>query len=214
MKKISYLGEAKKFPSLTAIFHAMNASNIHYLVLRNWTQLPDNVEFGEHSDLDLLIADEDIPLFHFIVRPVTTNRVMHISQRLIAIDTSYIKIDVRTPNDCYLPKKLADFMLKTRKKHKDFYIPEKRMYFWSLLYHALFQKPHVEKDYFSILYELIPKELSREQMTDISCVKKVFSQKGWDLVEPFDDWVWWRYRSNAKIYTHWIQFEEKKEGIS
>ena len=41
--------------SLEQFFSYMNDIDFPYVVVRNFEKLPDNVEVGEHSDLDLLV---------------------------------------------------------------------------------------------------------------------------------------------------------------
>ncbi len=42
---------------LKQFFSYMNDVSFDYVVLRNFENLPDSVEFGDHSDLDLLVYD-------------------------------------------------------------------------------------------------------------------------------------------------------------
>lgn len=195
-----YVSEAKQFQNLIGFFEILNQHSVRYVVLRNWDGLPNHVELGEHSDLDLLIDDQDIPLFNYLTKTVTTNRVMHITQRLSRIGDSFIKIDVRTPFDRYLPLRLAEEVLRYREVHSCFYIPRQRELFLSLLYHAAFQKPRITGDYVQLFKKIAPEDFELSHLHHRSYVRQYFTAHGYELVEPFDEWVLWVYRPFNKNY--------------
>ena len=98
-----------------------DVADLHYVVQRNWDNLPDTLEFDGHEDLDVLVSDAEVDDF-------------------LSILDSYPEIkavtDVRTPKDGYYPFKLAMKMLKNREQVRGFWAPDAEAHFLSLYYHG------------------------------------------------------------------------------
>lgn len=204
---ISHLNEAKHFATLKDFFAEMLRNKIRYVVIRNWQDAEDESLLGPDSDLDILVQDDDLPLFNYAIRPITPNAAMHITLRLVRISDSYLKLDVRSPHDNYFPPQLAQKMIENRKKLKSFFIPSDQDYFWSLLYHCTFQKPHLKEKYKEILLGILPSDFPADKLTDRQYIWDRFEQNGWTPVEPYDEWVWWLYRDNSARYPEWSEYE-------
>jgi len=124
-----------KLNSLKEFFDVLHDVSFPYVVLRNFDNLPDSVELGPHSDLDLLVYDIDhwIELFPEAKRVYPSPRV----QFRQPIGDSFIQIDVRYVGDGYYPKWFEDKILKDKEKHKNgFFIPSKVDHLVALAYHV------------------------------------------------------------------------------
>jgi len=207
---VSQLHQARSFADVNEFFDVLKAANIRYVVMRNWDALPD-IELGGNSDLDILVLEEDLPRFYAVSGVITPNALLSIRLCLARIADSYLKIDVRSPLDGYLPSDLAISMLNTRKVNKNFFIPSKEMFFWSYLYHRVFQKPWISQEQVKDLLELSSGLVFLPDLHDLAAIYKLFESKDWKPTRPLDEWVWWIYRDNTKHYPEWKRYE-KIEG--
>jgi hypothetical protein len=125
--------------SLSQLFDYMNHVNFQYVVLRNWENLPDSVELGDHSDLDLLVYDFD----HFR-EIVTEARPVYPYPRVrfkIPIGDEYIFADIRHLGDGYYPVDFEKSILDTREwNSKGFFTPNPLMHTLAICYHAVHHK--------------------------------------------------------------------------
>ena len=124
---------------LKQFFDYMNDINFPYLVLRNWENLPDQVELGEHSDLDLLVYDLEhwIEIFPQAERVYSSPRV----QFKVPIGVTYIFVDVRHIGDSYYPKNFEQTAINGRQwNEKGFYTMHPFLHRLGLAYHAVHHK--------------------------------------------------------------------------
>lgn len=125
--------------NLRQFFQYLNDINFQYVVLRNWDNLPDSVEMGDHSDLDLLVYDYDHfkelfpeakPEFPF---PRVRNR--------LDVGDQYIFMDVRHLGDGYYPADFEKEILDTREWNPNgFFTPNPQIFRIALAYHAVHHK--------------------------------------------------------------------------
>lgn len=117
----------------------MNNIDFPYVVLRNFENLPDSVEYGDHSDLDLLVYDfyhwrEIFPEAH-IEYPLP--RVRH----KLPIGDTFIYIDVRAIGDGYYPADFQQAILETKEWNpKGFWTPNPIHHRLALAYHVVHHK--------------------------------------------------------------------------
>jgi hypothetical protein len=124
---------------LRQFFAYMNDINFPYVVLRNWENLPDSIELGEHSDLDLLVYDLEHwkEIFSDAKRTYPEPRV----QFKVDIGDSYILTDVRSLNDRYYPEHFSRQLLQFRQWNpRGFYIPDPGSFKIALAYHCVHHK--------------------------------------------------------------------------
>lgn len=141
-----------KFKTLSEIFDLLDREGIIYAVLRNWDHLPEEVEVGPHSDLDLLIHPDHVQRFDRLLDSRLTSELPYRVQRRIDIlspegKPSYILMDVRQPGDGYYPSKLGFRMLNRRVRHKNFWVLHPEDHLVGLVYHVMFHKGHVGEGY-------------------------------------------------------------------
>lgn len=123
---------------------AEKIKHLNYVVQRNWDNLPQSCEVGEHKDLDLFVSEED-----------RDELVTH-------LESYYELVDVRSPRDDYYPKAIADQLLASHRWHGGFRIPSEGTAFIALYYHNL-----VHKDGDPYKYEL--EELFLEAYPPVQC---------------------------------------------
>ena len=112
-------------------FDAINEQELNYVILR-WH---DKIPFSDiNEDVDLLIADRDIEK----------------AQKLLNEKVGILPFDLYSvsglpgstfKNIAYYPPYLAELILEERELWKGkYYIPNKKHYFYSLMYHAVYHK--------------------------------------------------------------------------
>ena len=132
--------------SIKQFFDYMNDVNFNYVVLRNWDNLPDDVQLGEHSDLDLLVYDLEhwMEIFPDAKRVYPAPRV----QFKVPIKDSFIQVDVRHIGDRYYPKAFQETMLEAGEWNpKGFFTPPAPMFRLALAYHVVHHKNAMSPEY-------------------------------------------------------------------
>jgi hypothetical protein len=117
----------------------MNDISFNYVVLRNWTNLPDSVELGDHSDLDLLVYDIDHwrEIFPEAKSEFPFPRVRH----KISMGDNYIFADIRYVGDGYYPADFEQAILDTREWNTNgFFTPNPIHHRVALAYHVVHHK--------------------------------------------------------------------------
>lgn len=146
---------AKGWKSLDHLFYVLNAS-CTYLVLRNFEYLPDRYRSEEHGDIDLLVEDPQ-----HVAHIVNAQKVFPEDFRVhyvTVIGNEKVYFDFRYLNDMYYDPAWANSLLSNRTfTKKNFFTPPPTDYFYSLLYHALWQKPRISEEYADKLSKLAKK---------------------------------------------------------
>lgn len=125
--------------SLTQFFNYLHDVDFPYVVLRNFENLPDSVEYGDHSDLDLLVYDyshwrELFPEAHAEL-PFPRVRFK------LPIGDTFIFIDVRSIGDGYYPADFQQAILEYREYNpKGFWTPSPLHHKLALAYHVVHHK--------------------------------------------------------------------------
>lgn len=183
--------------SIKQLFAYMNDVSFEYVVLRNWDNLPYDVQLGEHSDLDLLVYDFN----HFReIFPQAKLEYAYPRVRMkIPIADSFLYIDVRHVGDDYYPEEFERAILATRELNPlGFYTPDALHHRIALAYHAVHHKNSVARDY--------TRWLGSATVEDLLAVLKE-SSVGW--VEPKDKSVG-RFNGYFKGCTSVV---EKRDGL-
>jgi hypothetical protein len=125
--------------SLTQFFSYMHDVDFPYVVLRNFENLPDSVEFGDHSDLDLLVYDFNHwrEIFPEAKLEFPLPRVRF----KIPIADTFIFADVRAIGDGYYPADFQQAILEHREfNKKGFWTPSPLHHRLALAYHVVHHK--------------------------------------------------------------------------
>lgn len=125
--------------NLTQFFNYLNAVDFKYCVLRNWEPLPDSVEFGDHSDLDLLVYD--LEHFREIITDIYPEYPFPRVRFKMNVGNEHIFLDVRYVGDGYYPTDFEEAILETREwNEKGFYTPNAIHHRLALAYHVVHHK--------------------------------------------------------------------------
>ena len=148
----------KTFDTLKDVFNELNKyPKLNWVVMRNFEDMPDNITIDDHLDVDLLVND------YYLIKTIldgssaTDNRYEDGKNRILnyaIINNKKVLFDFRSVGDNYYDKKLQEDMLDTRIKHPNgFYIPNKEMHLYSLIYHAIIHKPKISSTYTKVFNE-------------------------------------------------------------
>jgi hypothetical protein len=187
-KKSFKILESKKikFNDIREVFELLNKNKIEYVVLRNWDDFDGNILSEEHSDIDLLVMDyfKVISLLNAKKMKKEHYRVQH----SVSINNLEIPFDLRYIGDDYYDKKWQIEIVKKRKKFKYFFIPDEVNYYYSLLYHALIQKPFLSHDYRKKL-----KKINSDKLPSIGRLKMFMRKNNYSFTRPLDRSVYYRF---------------------
>jgi len=136
--------------SLDEVFEAFNELT-NYVVLRNFENLDEELN-SLHPDIDLLTDNR--ALLVDILNGKNTFKDNRRVQYLVQIDGKDVNFDFRYIGDNYYSYRWEQDILRSRIKYKEFYIPEAKDHFYSLMYHAFIHKEKLVEDYVSRLIEL------------------------------------------------------------
>jgi hypothetical protein len=129
----------------------MNDVDFPYVVLRNWDGLPEVVDVGGHSDLDLLVYDFDhfLEIFPMLERQLPAPRVRF----RIPLGDDSVYCDVRSVGDNYYPRRFQENILNHRvpwavnEEWKGFFVPDPVHHRIALAYHAVHHKGSISPTY-------------------------------------------------------------------
>lgn len=157
--------------SIQEIFDALNQSSINYVVLRNYESLNNTNIFMEgHEDIDLLC--DNITLAKKILGARKIYKFPGRNSYTINLNNTELQVDIRYVDDGYYDTKWEKAILNTKKLFNDYiYIISDEMYFYTLIYHAIYQKNFLSNEYYVKLQNM-GKQLgqiitSKQQLEDI-----------------------------------------------
>lgn len=139
------------FDSIHKLIKHLNASSVAYAVLRNYDNLlEDEIYMDGHGDIDLICEDSrklasDIGAIDHPGH--VKNGQGNGTHYIVYIDNVEVSLDLRHVGDGYYCEKWQKDILENRKLHNGFYVLSQEDYFYTLIYHAIFQKDKFTKEY-------------------------------------------------------------------
>lgn len=152
-----------KFENFSEVVNMLNKNNISYVILRNYDNLytPDLYLTG-HGDIDIM-CDNPRVLAKVLGATACSKDVKDDTHYAICIYDKPVSLDLRHIGDGYYCAEWEVMMLKNRRLHENgFYILSHKDQFYSLIYHAIFQKREIGRDYLNLL-----QTYARELMLDL-----------------------------------------------
>lgn len=147
------------FDSIHKLIKHLNASSVAYAVLRNYDNLlEDEIYMDGHGDIDLICEDSrklasDIGAIDHPGH--VKNGQGNGTHYIVYIDNVEVSLDLRHVGDGYYCEKWQKDILENRKLHNGFYVLSDEDHFFTLVYHAIFQK-----EVFSVEYQERLKKMS------------------------------------------------------
>ena len=149
---------------LRAVFLKINTTTADYLVMRNWEGFFDDILLEGHNDIDLLCRDRDsrdIIVRLLDARPLTADGFHY----CFLYQGRKITLDTRILGDGYYDRRWQREMLARKRQHPlGFYIMDPENYYYSLIYHAIYQKKGgLSEEYEQRLSRMSPLEETHTQ---------------------------------------------------
>ena len=171
-------GKAKKnIEDLKSVFLNVNTTTAEYLILRNWEGFYDDILLEGHNDIDLLCRDtdsRDIIVRLLDARPLTDDGFHYAFQ----YRGRQVTLDTRILGDGYYDRRWQRDMLRHKRLHpQGFYVMDSENYYYSLIYHAIYQKKDGMSDEYSArLNRMSPSDQSLSQ-PDFAAELGIFMQR-------------------------------------
>lgn len=148
------LSGATGWQSLRHLFYVLNAT-VPYVVMRNFSALPDAHDTLAHGDIDLLVSDLDETLrITRAVRVFPEDFRVHVR---VPIGDEDVLFDFRFVGDQYYDRTWQQNILANSLMERDIIrIPSPEDHLYSLLYHALIHKHEIAPDYVEAFAKLGP----------------------------------------------------------
>lgn len=136
----------KEFKNIQQVIDKLNSDGVNYLILRNYEcLLDDQIYVGGHEDIDFLCETSES----------IVNSLDAISNRTREDNTHYhifvganrVNLDLRSVGDGYYCENWQREMLKNKRGYNGFYVMSDEDYYYSLIYHAIFQKKSFTEEY-------------------------------------------------------------------
>jgi hypothetical protein len=139
------LAGAEGWASIEDLLYVLNGT-VNYVILRNFERFPEAITLEGHDDVDLLV-ERFGDARHIIGGEKVFGEDYRVHFRTV-IGGQVVAFDIRSVGDGYYDEHWQRNILATRVLDpRGFYVPDDENYFYSLLYHALFQKPKLKEDY-------------------------------------------------------------------
>ena len=215
------------FNSMCDVFELLNRNNIKYLILRNYDNLlSDSLYVDGHGDIDML-CENSWQMAHVIgahtyrdKNPAVCSDGTHF---FIKINGQDVALDMRHIGDGYYCKKWQEDMLAKRTPYKGFYVMDKVNYLYSIIYHAIIQKPRLTDDYKKVISDLVVdlglKIENNDAQSLIKLLETFMIANGYSYTYPIDRFVPLNKKlidkklidSNFRLaYLHWTVDTKKK----
>jgi len=208
--------------SCESFFQQLAERKIRYVVLRWFDDLPQ-IEPGE--DVDLLVADEDLPKLSDLFSRSRTTLPCDVYSLTGLPGSDFRKMAYYPP---YLSKKIIERAETLRGVYR---VPCKRDHFMSLAFHALYHKGYKsgletklkpstppkknpDHDYRAILARLAS-ELSIDVRIDLESLDEYLMGEGWR--PPFDmlaRLAWWNSWIEDRFFSQGLEVEPELRGVA
>lgn len=214
----------KNWDDMREAFNAIN-SKCSYLVMRNWEGFYNDILLEGHNDIDVLC--DGVKDSKKMVTLLGAEKRFEIDDGIhykISYRDCVVDLDIRTVGDGYYDKKWQRNMLKNRQLNPlGFYTMNEEDYFYSLTYHAIYQKDCLTEEYLQRLQNMsllvkrndVEQNDFEEALFDFMVASKYWYTKPFDLscMHRYDNqWVNKRYKYPVYIrLRHFFTKELKKK---
>lgn len=181
--------EQKNIEDIQAVFESL-PSDCEYLILRNWEGFYDDILIEGHNDIDVLCANtksRDQIVAAFSAKDLSGNG-FHYSFLHKGME---VTLDTRIVGDGYYDINWQKEMIANRVKNPlGFYVMTNEDYFYSLAYHAIYQKKDGLSDEYRIrLGEMKPKYKDFKQEDFVRILHEYMLHHGYFYTHTVDDSV-------------------------
>lgn len=186
-----------EFSSIQEVFEILHTKKINYAVLRNYNNLlEDNIYMDGHGDIDIICADSKAIVTALDAYSNDTQEKDGLgngTHYFIYLKNKKVSLDLRHVGDDYYCEKWQRNMLINKVWNNGFYILGKNDHFYSLVYHAILQKPQLNEEYRNRLkkmaLDLNIKLASVDSKGFIYLLEDYMRKNSYNYVYPVDHYV-------------------------
>lgn len=176
-----------EYDNIADMFARLEASAVSYVVMRNFDNLlEDSIYMAGHGDIDMLCADMKQTVDAIGAKPSNPEfgEYGDGTHFYIVYKGKKVSVDVRSVGDGYYCESWEKNILATRVLHKCFYVMNEENHLYSLIYHAIFQKPSLSDEYQQRLSDMIGRDSSESELID--CLEDYMKKNGYNYVYAND----------------------------
>lgn len=154
----------KNSENIEQLFDELN-KHCNYLILRNFECFFDDILIEGHNDIDVLCASKkDRKIMVKILNAEPRIGIDNGIHYKFLYKNNEISLDIRTVGDGYYDQNWQKNMLKNKIYNPiGFYTMSQDDYFYSLIYHAIYQKEELSKEYLKRLRLMHPRMTEADQ---------------------------------------------------
>lgn len=139
-----------EYTNMSDMFSRLNNAGCEYVVLRNYNNLlNDEIYMAGHGDVDMLCRDVR-KVVDIIGAKACRPQYGEYGDNVhfyIMYKGKKVSIDLRSVGDGYYCEQWEEAILKSRVMYGCFYIMNEENQYYSLIYHAIFQKNQLSEEY-------------------------------------------------------------------
>ena len=174
--------------SVDELFNSLNEQRVGYIILRNFEEIENGLLFSStHPDIDFLVSNRK--KFSNIIgaepRFIKDDGIHY----KLSISNTEVIIDVRSVGDGYYDPRWEKSMLRNRVLHDGgYYIPSKKDYYYSLVYHAILQKKGLSCEYLNRLTQMagILGIKANSERDHLNILESFMKDNGYFYTYPYD----------------------------
>lgn len=136
-----------EYNSFQEVIDVLNENDLPYLILRNYDNLlKEEMYMNGHGDVDMMVEDSNVvkKVLNAHEYPSHGDDETHY---YVVVNNQKVSLDLRHVGDGYYCTKWQNDILSRRILYQGFYVMSPEDYFYSLIYHAIIQKPQFSEEY-------------------------------------------------------------------
>ena len=207
------LEKNEEFYKIADVFDVLNKNQISYLVLRNYENLlKPEMYLDGHGDLDLLCEDSQEIVRLLDAKTDRKDQYPYKGDGIhyyIYVGGERVSLDLRSVGDGYYCEMWEVNLLKNKVFYNGFFFLFEEAYFYTLIYHAILQKPALSEEYMLRLSEMAQRQgiivSNYSENGFISILEKYMRKEGYTYTYPVDYMVPARFQlvSRDMIFINW-----------
>lgn len=183
-----------EYENFRDVLEVLNQNQILYVILRNYDNLLEQKMYmNGHGDVDMLVEDS-YKVADILGAKTYQTHGEDGTHYYVIVNRQIVSLDLRHIGDGYYCKRWQQDMLKRRVKYNGFFVMNAEDYFYSLIYHAILQKPIFSEEYRNRLY-IMAKQLgvvvskNKAQSEYICYMEHYMRTHGYTYTYPNDIYV-------------------------
>ena len=179
--------------SMDQILYVLN-DTVEYVILRNFSGLFSDYNNTVHGDVDILTTNRYLAKLALNAKPEhkSKRRVQHV----VKIKGGGTYFDIRYVGDNYYCKTWEKRIIENRyKTENNYYRTDNENFSYSLLYHALVQKPKIAEDYKELFACMFP---NQDDVQLKSTLIRFLENNNYAMNEPYDYTVYFNKKITGK----------------